>query len=70
MKIILVLNAGSSSLKYQVFDMENQQVLVGGLLDRIGEAGAEMASHQEALARIMLHLQAAGAGRRFAGSHW
>lgn len=60
MKIILVLNAGSSSLKYQVFDMENQQVLVGGLLDRIGEAGSEIASHQEALARIMLHLQAAG----------
>ncbi|OQX14871.1 MAG: acetate kinase [Thiothrix lacustris] len=56
---ILVLNAGSSSLKYQVFDMENQQVLVGGLLDRIGEAGGEIASHQAALAGIMLHLQAA-----------
>ncbi len=57
---ILVLNAGSSSLKYQVFDMENQQVLVGGLLDRIGEAGGELASHQEALARIVQHLQFAG----------
>ena len=57
---ILVLNAGSSSLKYQVFDMETQQVLVGGLLDRIGEAGSEIASHQEALARIVQHLQFAG----------
>ena len=57
---ILVLNAGSSSIKYQVFGMEAQQVLVGGLIDRIGEAGSEMASHQDALARIIRHLQAAG----------
>ncbi len=57
---ILVLNAGSSSIKYQVFGMEEQQVLAGGLVDRIGEAGGEMASHQEALERIVQHLQAAG----------
>ena len=59
---ILVLNAGSSSIKYQVFDMEEQQVLVGGLIDRIGDTGGEMASHHEALERIIQHLQAAGIG--------
>ncbi len=57
---ILVLNAGSSSIKYQVFAMADQQVLVKGLVDRIGEAGSEIASHHDALERIILHLQAAG----------
>lgn len=57
---ILVLNAGSSSIKYQVFGMDEQQVLAGGLIDRIGEAGGEMASHHEALEQIIQRLQAAG----------
>lgn len=57
---ILVLNAGSSSIKYQVFGMENQQVLVGGLVDRIGETGSDMTSHHDALEQIIRHLQAAG----------
>jgi len=33
---ILVINSGSSSLKYQLFDMENEKVLAKGLCDRIG----------------------------------
>lgn len=57
---VLVLNAGSSSIKYQVFAMEDQQVLVKGLIDRIGEAGSEIASHHQALERIIRHLQASG----------
>lgn len=32
---VLVLNAGSSSLKYQLFDMENNDVLAKWLVDRI-----------------------------------
>ena len=32
---ILVVNAGSSSLKYQLFDMEKEQVLAKGLCERI-----------------------------------
>ena len=35
---ILVINAGSSSIKYQLFNMETQTVLAGGLVERIGEA--------------------------------
>jgi acetate kinase len=57
---ILVLNAGSSSIKYQVFGMDELQVLAGGLIDRIGEAGGEMASHHAALEQIIQRLQAAG----------
>ena len=33
---ILVLNSGSSSLKYQLFEMPNEQALCTGLVDRIG----------------------------------
>ena len=33
---ILVLNCGSSSLKYQLIDMENEAVLCIGLVERIG----------------------------------
>ncbi len=33
---ILVINAGSSSLKYQVIDMENEEVLAKGNCERVG----------------------------------
>lgn len=34
---ILVINSGSSSIKYQVLDMEEELVLASGLVERIGE---------------------------------
>ena len=37
---ILVLNCGSSSLKYQLIDMENEHVLTKGLCERIGIDGS------------------------------
>ncbi len=37
---IFVVNAGSSSLKYQLIDMENEKVLCKGLCERIGVTGA------------------------------
>ncbi len=33
---VLVINAGSSSLKYQLFDMQNEQAIAKGLCERIG----------------------------------
>jgi len=36
---ILVINAGSSSLKYQLFDMDNESVLAKGQCERIGIGG-------------------------------
>lgn len=56
---ILVLNAGSSSVKYQVFHMGDQQVLLGGQVERIGEAGSAIGCHQAALEQIIARLQAA-----------
>ena len=37
---ILVVNCGSSSLKYQLIDMENESVLAKGNFERIGEESA------------------------------
>ncbi len=39
---ILVLNSGSSSIKYQLFDMESQVVITKGLVDKIGLAGSNL----------------------------
>ena len=39
---ILVINAGSSSLKYQLIDMENEEVLAKGLCERIGIEGSKL----------------------------
>lgn len=65
---ILVINAGSSSLKYQLIDMENESVLVKGLCERIGTTGCithkvpnatpyktdyPMPTHNEAIALVL-----------------
>ena len=39
---ILVINCGSSSLKYQLIDMENEGVLAKGLCERIGIPGSKL----------------------------
>ncbi len=40
--IVLVINCGSSSLKYQLIDMEKEQVLAKGLCERIGQNGSKI----------------------------
>ena len=37
---VLVMNCGSSSLKYQLIDMENESVLAKGICERIGADGS------------------------------
>ena len=39
---ILVINAGSSSLKYQLIDMETERVMAKGLCERIGIEGSKL----------------------------
>jgi len=66
---ILVVNAGSSSLKYQLINMAEEKVLAKGLCDRIGLSGSmikhktyddrnitkevEMKDHKDAMASII-----------------
>ncbi len=47
---IFVVNAGSSSLKYQLIDMENESVLAKGLCERIGVSGG--ITHKAADGRV------------------
>ncbi|WP_349948270.1 acetate kinase [Lacrimispora sp. BS-2] len=44
---ILVINCGSSSLKYQLIDMENEGVLAIGLCERIGINGSKLSHKAE-----------------------
>lgn len=44
---ILVLNCGSSSLKYQLIDMDNEAVLAKGLCERIGIEGSKLTHKPE-----------------------
>ncbi|HWJ02394.1 MAG TPA: acetate kinase, partial [Verrucomicrobiae bacterium] len=39
---VLVINCGSSSLKYQMFDMGDKSVLAKGLVERIGIPGSQL----------------------------
>ena len=75
---ILVINAGSSSLKYQLIDMENESLLAKGLCERIGIDGrlshkpqngkpayeADMAfpTHKEAIEAVLDKLTSAEYG--------
>jgi len=53
---VLVLNVGSSSVKYQLLDMPAETVIAAGHKDRIGIAGGDYPSHDEALAEIVSEL--------------
>jgi acetate kinase len=57
---VLVLNAGSSSLKYQLVVPETAEVQAKGLIERIGESGSPVADHDAALRAMQDQLAAAG----------
>jgi acetate kinase len=50
---ILVLNAGSSSLKYEVIDLAAPDARVGGIVERIGEPGSEVPDHAAAARTVL-----------------
>ena len=50
---ILVLNAGSSSLKYQVVDLAAPGERVRGLIERIGEPGSDVPDAQAATRQVL-----------------
>ena len=57
---VLVLNAGSSSLKYQLVVPETAEVQAKGLVERIGEPGSPVADHTSALQAMQKDLAATG----------
>jgi acetate kinase len=44
---VLVLNSGSSSIKYQLIDMADRRRLAAGLVERIGESGPGRLKHED-----------------------
>jgi len=52
--MVLVVNCGSSSLKYQLFDMEGEAVLAKGLVDRIGMEGSILTHQAGSRAKVAL----------------
>lgn len=74
---ILVINAGSSSLKYQFFNMDNHEVLAKGICERIGfgghmrhsvagkvvfESDVEMPDHSVAVENVLKELTSSAYG--------
>ncbi|TVL94218.1 acetate kinase [Streptomyces sp. SAJ15] len=57
---VLVLNSGSSSLKYQLLDMADGSRLASGLVERIGEG--PVADHEAALKQVATELAGQGLG--------
>ncbi len=51
---VLVINSGSSSLKYQLFDMKKGERIAKGLVERIGCGGPK--DHTEALGKVVADL--------------
>ncbi len=51
---ILVINAGSSSLKYQLIDMDTESVIAKGICERIGLNGSCLTHKKEGLAKEIL----------------
>lgn len=60
--LVLVINSGSSSLKYQVRDTATGELLVKGIIDRIGEE--KVPDHGAALEELARRLPEALGGRK------
>ncbi|MBW1942994.1 MAG: acetate kinase, partial [Deltaproteobacteria bacterium] len=39
---ILVINTGSSSIKYELFDMDNRGIVASGTVEKIGEESSRL----------------------------
>lgn len=60
---VLVINSGSSSLKYQVRDTDTQEVEANGQIERIGEGAGAPADHGEAMELVAAALERELAGK-------
>lgn len=53
---ILVINCGSSSLKYQLFNMNDESVLAKGLVERIGIEGSRLKHEVEGRDKVVIEV--------------
>jgi acetate kinase len=50
---VLIINSGSSSIKYRFFDMPAERLILKGALEHIGEKGSKFANHYSGLKTIL-----------------
>ncbi len=50
---ILVINAGSSSVKYKLFNFPSGSLILKGLVERIGEKGSSVKNHLQAIEKVL-----------------
>ena len=53
---VLVINCGSSSLKYQVLDMTNEELICKGLVERIGMEGSVISHTKTGMDKFVLEV--------------
>lgn len=53
---IFVVNSGSSSIKYQLVDLDTEQAVLSGLIERVGEPGSDIPDHEEGMRRVLAML--------------
>jgi acetate kinase len=58
---ILVINSGSSSIKYKLFDMPSQRLILKGGVDQIGEEGSKCTNHYDGLKNILKEIKSVDA---------
>jgi acetate kinase len=66
-RLVLVINSGSSSLKYQLLDPDSGSTRAGGHIERIGEDSSSVPDHDAALRRAFDTLAADGIDLRSCG---
>jgi acetate kinase len=59
-RVVLVINSGSSSLKYQLIEPDSGRSLADGIVERIGEPSSAVADHAAALRMAFDQLSEAG----------
>ena len=59
---ILVINSGSSSIKYKLFQMPGERLILKGSLEHIGEQGSEFPNHYSGLKIILEKINSVLAG--------
>jgi acetate kinase len=66
-KTVLVINSGSSSLKYQLVDPDSGTARAGGGIQQIGEPSSRVGDHEEALRLAFEQLAEAGVDLKSCG---
>lgn len=54
---ILVINSGSSSIKYKLFDMPSERLVTRGVIEHIGEDGSKFSNHYAGLKIIFQEIK-------------